>query len=33
MLSTDIDYSVKLKTVLVSQDNLLSEIYDTQKKT
>lgn len=32
MLSTDIDYSVKLKTVLVSQDNLLSEIYDTQKK-
>ena len=32
MFSTDIDYSVKIKTVLVAQDNLLSEIYDTQKK-
>ena len=32
MFSTDIDYSVKIKTVLVSQDNLLAEIYDSQKK-
>lgn len=32
MFTTDIDYSVKIKSVLVSQDNLLSEIYDTQKK-
>ena len=32
MFSTDIDYSVKLKSVLTSQDKLLSEICDTQKK-
>lgn len=32
MFTTDIDYSVKIKSVLVSQDKLLSEIYDTQKK-
>ena len=32
MFSTDIDYSVKIKSVLVSQDKLLSEIYDSQKK-
>ncbi len=32
MLMTNIDYTEKLKTTLVSQDNLLSEICDIQKK-